>query len=78
MKPRIRIIKRGAGVTTNSTSANEIQKTVQQSEREIVNTVKSWVAEWQVRNSALKDAALSLVREHLPHNALSSNATQLS
>ena len=62
MQSRIRIIKRGAGGNTNGVSANEIEKTVQQREREMANTVKSWVVEWQVQNRALKTAAASLIR----------------
>ena len=61
MQSGIRIIKRGAGGNTNGLSANEIEKTVQQREREMANTVKSWVAEWQARNRALKTAAASLI-----------------
>ena len=62
MQSRIRIIKRGAGGNTNGLSANEIEKTVQQREREMANAVKSWVAEWEARNSAVKTAAASLIR----------------
>ncbi len=62
MQSRIRIIKRGAGGNTNNLSANEIEKTVQQREREMTNAVKSWVAEWEARNRALKTAAASLIR----------------
>jgi DNA-binding transcriptional regulator YiaG len=72
MNATIRIIKRGAGHTTNRPSVDEIEKTVQQREREMVNTVKSWVSEWEARNRALRNAALSLMRETLPHNALQS------
>jgi hypothetical protein len=70
MHARIRIIKRGGEQTTNSQCVNEIEKTVQQREREMVNNVKSWIAEWEARNRALKNAALSLLRESLPHNAI--------
>ena len=62
MQSRIRIIKRGAGGNTNGLSGNEIEKTIQQREREMANAVKSWVAEWEVRNRALKTAAASLMR----------------
>ena len=62
MQSRIRIIKRGAGGNTNCLSANEIEKTVQQRERDMANTVKSWVAECEARNRALKAAAASLIR----------------
>ena len=61
MQPRIRIIKRSAGGNTNALPANEIEKTVQQREREMANAVKSWVAEWQARNRALRITAASLV-----------------
>jgi hypothetical protein len=61
MQSRIRIIKRGAGNYTKSVSANEIEKTVQQREREMTNAVKSWVADWEARNRAVK-TAVSLIR----------------
>ena len=62
MQSGIRIIKRCAGGDTNGLSATEIETTLQQREREIANTVKSWVAEWEARNRALKTAAASLMR----------------
>ena len=62
MQSRIRIIKRAAGNITSGLSANEIEKTVQQREREMTNAVKSWVVEWEARNRALKTAAASLIR----------------
>jgi hypothetical protein len=62
MQSRIRIIKRGTGGDTNCLSPNEIEKTVQQREREMTNAVKSWVAEWEVRNRALKTTAASLTQ----------------
>ena len=62
VQSKIRIIKRAAGNNTNGRSVNEIEKTVQQLDREMTNAVKSWVAEWEVRNHALKTAAASLLR----------------
>ena len=62
MQSRIRIIKRGAGNNTNGVSANAIEKSVQQREREMANAVKGWVVEWEARNRALKTAAASLLR----------------
>jgi hypothetical protein len=62
MQSRIRIIKRGAGGNTNGLSENEMEKTDLQLDREMANTVKSWVAEWEARNRALKTAAASLLR----------------
>lgn len=61
MQTRIRIIKRGEAASTSSPSTNQVEKTAQQSERETANTVKSWIAEWEVRNRAIKAAALSLL-----------------
>ena len=62
MQSGIRIIKRGEGGNTTGLPANEIEKTVQQREREMANAVKSWVAEWEARNRALTTAAASLLR----------------
>ena len=62
MQSGIRIIKRGAFGNLNGLSVSETEKTVQQREREMTNEVKSWVAEWEARNRALKTAAASLIR----------------
>jgi hypothetical protein len=62
MQPRIRIIKRGAEANPTDLATNRIEKTDQVRERETANTVKSWVAEWEARNRALKTAAVSLLR----------------
>jgi len=72
MQTKIRIIKQGAGLTSNSPAAIEIEKTVEQRDREMANTVKSWVAEWQERNNALKRAAALLVRsvEHAQRSSM--------
>ena len=62
MQARIKIIKGGAGANTNSLPANQSETIDRQLDREMANTVKSWVAEWEARNSALKTAAVSLLR----------------
>ena len=62
MQARIRIIKGGVDANRNSLPANQNEKTDRQLDREMANTVKSWVAEWEVRNRALKTAAASLMR----------------
>jgi hypothetical protein len=62
MEARIRIIKRDAGGDTSSLPANQSEKTERERERDMANKVKSWVAEWELRNSALKSAAFSLLR----------------
>jgi hypothetical protein len=61
MQPRIRIIKRGADANTNSLVANQSDKTDRRLDRELANTVKSWIAEWEARNRLVKAAAFSLV-----------------
>ena len=60
MQTTIRIIKRGEGGNTSGPS-DKIEKTTLQSERETANTVKSWIAEWEVRNRAVKAAAFTLL-----------------
>jgi len=59
MQTRIRIIKRGEDGSTSGPSPDQVERTALQSERETANTVKSWIAEWEVRNRALKTAAFS-------------------
>ncbi|MGH9880017.1 MAG: hypothetical protein ACRD6N_01175, partial [Pyrinomonadaceae bacterium] len=46
----------------STTATNQLEKTVEQRERETANTVKIWVAEWEERKRALHAAAFSLVR----------------
>ena len=62
MQSRIRIIKRSEGATTNSLPADQRDRTDHQRERDTANTVKSWVAEWEVRNRLVQAAAFSLLR----------------
>jgi hypothetical protein len=62
MEGRIRIIKRGTPTVINPISANSIAKSDRQRERETVETVKTWVADWQQRRRSLHDAAMLLIR----------------
>jgi hypothetical protein len=62
MEARIRIIKGGVCANRNSLPANQCEKTDRQLDREMANTVKIWVAEWEGRNRELKTAAASLIR----------------
>jgi hypothetical protein len=62
MQSRIRIIKRSEGAITNSVPADQSDRTDSQRERDTANTVKSWVAEWEVRNRLVRAAAFSLLR----------------
>ena len=62
MQSRIRIIKRSEGATTNTLPADQSDRTEGQRERDMANTVKSWVAEWEARNRLVQAAAFSLLR----------------
>ena len=62
MQAKIRIIKGGVRPKRNSLTSNQSEEIDRQVDREMAKTVKSWVAEWEARNSLLKAAALSLVR----------------
>ena len=62
MQSGIKIIKRDTGDNKNGLFDNQLEKTGRQREQETANTVKSWVAEWEARNRALKTAAASLLR----------------
>lgn len=57
MQAGIRIIKRGAQGGRSKHSADQVAKSDQQRERETVNTVKAWVADWEARRRALRNAA---------------------
>jgi hypothetical protein len=63
MQPRTKIIKRGADANPNELAIieNRIEKTDRERDREMAKKVKSWVAELEERNRALKNAALLLV-----------------
>lgn len=62
MQARIRIIKRGTAKAMNGFSAKPTTKTDRQIERENVETVKTWVTDWQQRKRSLHDAAILVLR----------------
>ena len=64
MQPRIKIVKRGTDANPNELAIIDsgVDKTDREREREMAKKVKGWIAEWEVRNRALKSAAFSLVR----------------
>ena len=62
MQARIRIIKRGSQNGMNGVSTNPIIKSDRERERETVNTVKAWVADWEQRKRSLHDAAILVLR----------------
>src|SRR5213078_4510620 len=49
MQAGIRIIKRGAQSGRSELSADHVVKSDRERERETVNTVKAWVADWETR-----------------------------
>ena len=60
MQTRIRIVKRGAMTAPTHDSTPAI-KTERERERETVDTVKSWIADWHERKQSLQAAANSLI-----------------
>ena len=62
MQARIRIIKRGSQDAMKGVSANPIIKSERERERETVDTVKGWVADWHERKVQLQTAADALIR----------------
>ena len=62
MQARIRIIKHISQNGVNGVSANPIIKSDRERERETVNTVKAWVADWEQRKRLLHDAAILVLR----------------
>ena len=62
MQAGIRVIKRGAQNGMNGVSGKPIAKSDREREREAVDTVKAWVADWQERKRSLQCAAVSLIR----------------
>jgi hypothetical protein len=62
MQARIRIIKRGTAIATNGLSTEPTAKSDRQLERETVDTVKGWVADWHERKVQLQTAADTLIR----------------
>ena len=62
MQARVRIIKRSSQNGINGVSAPPIIKSDRERERERVNTVKAWVADWKKRKRSLYDAAILDIR----------------
>jgi hypothetical protein len=62
MQAQIRIIKRSSQNCVNGVSANPIIKSDRERERETVNTVKAWVADWEQRKRSLQNAADAIIR----------------
>ena len=60
MQTRIRIVKRGA-ITDPTHDPTPAIKTERERERETVDTVKSWIADWHERKQSLQAAANLLI-----------------
>ncbi len=61
MNTRVRIIKRGRAGGLQSMPPGRGEKTMRQSEREIVGTLKSWIAESAQRRRAEEQRAFVLL-----------------
>ena len=62
MQAGIRIIKRGAQNGRSDLSANPVAKSDREREREAMDTVKAWIADWHERKRSLQIAADSIIR----------------
>jgi hypothetical protein len=62
MQAQIKIIKRAANNGMTAVPSNPIAKSDRQRERETVDTVKGWVADWHERQVQLQAAADALIR----------------
>ena len=66
MQTRIRIIKRATAKAMNTPSVRSTTKSERERERETVNTVKAWVADWHQRKVQLQAAAEAIIRSLEP------------
>jgi len=62
MQAQIKIIKGAANNGMTAVPSNPIAKSDRQRERETVDTVKGWVADWHERQVQLQAAADALIR----------------
>jgi hypothetical protein len=62
MQAGIRIIKCGAQNGRSDVAASPIAKSDRERERETVDTVKAWIADWHERKRSLQNAADLLIR----------------
>ena len=58
----IRIVKRTRNQSVEEPKSRGNEKTRQQNTREMVSTVKAWVAEWEQRQRAVERATAALLR----------------
>jgi len=63
MTSRVRVLKRGRDDSAKSAPVDRSEKTDRQSNREIVSTVKSWIAELDLQRLSRRTEALRLLKE---------------
>lgn len=62
MNSGVRVLKRGRDDSSKSLRVDPSEKTDRQSNREIVSTVKSWIAELDLRRLSRRTEALRLLK----------------
>jgi hypothetical protein len=62
MQTGIRIIKRGAQSGRSDRPVNPAAKSDSERERETVDSVKGWIADWHERKRSMQEAAESILR----------------
>ena len=58
MNSGVRVVKNGRSNSLKNLAIDQPEKTDQQSNREIVSTVKSWIAEFELRRLSRRTEAL--------------------
>ena len=62
MSPGVRVLKRGRNDRSKNLLVDPSEKTNRQTDREIVSTVKSWIAELDLRRLSRRTEALRLLK----------------
>jgi len=62
MTSRVRVLKQGRNDGARALPINRSEKTDRQNNREIVNTVKTWIAELDLRRLSRRREALRLLK----------------
>ena len=63
MNSGVRVLKRGRNNRSKTLPVDRSEKTDRQSDREIVSTVKSWIAELDLRKLSRRTEALRLLKQ---------------
>ena len=62
MSSGVRVVKQGRNETLKSLALGQDEKTERQSEREIASTIKSWIAELELRRRSRRTEALRALK----------------